>query len=105
MNTSTSLAGGQDQLASRLRHITDEAEQLLSAVADSGDLGFEAAREELSKQVKHMRARLERLEGVATHKARDALKKTDRTVHDHPYTAMGLAAAAGLLIGFMAARR
>jgi ElaB/YqjD/DUF883 family membrane-anchored ribosome-binding protein len=32
-------------------------------------------------------------------------RQADETVQAHPYGAMGVAAAAGLLIGFLAARR
>jgi len=52
-----------------------------------------------------MRSQLDELEDSAIHKARHAARATDRTVHSHPYGAMGIAAAAGLLIGFLAATR
>jgi ElaB/YqjD/DUF883 family membrane-anchored ribosome-binding protein len=38
-------------------------------------------------------------------KARQAARAADRTVHAHPYGAIGLAAAVGALVGFLAARR
>ena len=105
MSTTSSLADGKDALASSLRHMVDEADQFLKTAARSGDDGLDAARQRLADQVRTLRAQLEELEDEAVHKARRAARAADRTIHTHPYGAMGLAAAAGLLIGFLASRR
>lgn len=55
-------------------------------------------------QIRELRAQLDELEETAVYKARRAARVTDQAAHAHPYAGMGIAAAAGLLIGFLAAR-
>lgn len=92
-------------LTQGLRHMIDEADQFLKSAAQSGDQKFDAARDKFIEQVREMRVQLDDLEDSARHKARQAARAADQTVQAHPYGAMGIAAAAGLLIGFLAARR
>jgi ElaB/YqjD/DUF883 family membrane-anchored ribosome-binding protein len=108
MNTTTpteTRGNGQEALASSLRHMVDEADQFLKAAAQSGDARFDAVRDRFVEQVREMRLQLDELEDSAVHKARRAARTADLAVQSHPYGAMGIAAAAGLLIGFLAARR
>jgi ElaB/YqjD/DUF883 family membrane-anchored ribosome-binding protein len=92
-------------LAQSLRHMVDEADRLLKSAAETGDEKFNAVRQQIVDQVREMRAQLDELEETAVYKARRAARVTDAAVHEHPYGAMGIAAAVGLLIGFLAATR
>jgi ElaB/YqjD/DUF883 family membrane-anchored ribosome-binding protein len=94
-----------ERVAQHLRRLTDEAEALLKATARAGDEKFDATRERLRDEVQHLRARLGEMEAAAAARVRDAARQTDAAVHAHPYSAMGVAAAAGLLLGFLMARR
>ncbi|MEJ8826731.1 hypothetical protein WKW80_32780 [Variovorax humicola] len=49
--------------------------------------------------------RVDALQAGAMRKARDAAAQADEAVHDHPYRAIGIAAAAALFVGLLAARR
>jgi ElaB/YqjD/DUF883 family membrane-anchored ribosome-binding protein len=98
-------ANGQEGLAHSLRHMVDEADQFLKAATQSGDAKFDAVRDKFVEQVRQMRVQLDELEDSAIHKARRAARTTALVIQSHPYGAMGIAAAAGLLIGFLAARR
>jgi len=91
--------------ADRLRHMVDEAEALLASAARTGDDRIDAVRERLAAQVRDMHAQLQQLEDDALHQARRAARNADHAVRSHPYGAMGAAAALGLLVGFLAARR
>jgi ElaB/YqjD/DUF883 family membrane-anchored ribosome-binding protein len=101
----STLSNSQSALAERLHHMIDEADRFLKSAASTGDEKFDAARTKVAEQVRQMRVQLEELDDRARSRARHAAQVTDRTVHDHPYAAIGIAAAAGLLIGFLAARR
>lgn len=101
-NRDTLADGG---LAHSLRHMVDEAERLLRTAADSGDQRFEAMRAKFGHQLERMRVQLDELEDTAVHKARQAARATDQAVHSHPYSAMGAAAAVGVLVGLLVARR
>ena len=93
------------QASHNLRHMVDEIDTFLRSAADTGDQKFDAARERLSLQVRQMRQQLDELNEAATARVKRAAQQADQRVHAHPYTAMGVAAAAGLLIGFLASRR
>ncbi|HEX5685130.1 MAG TPA: DUF883 domain-containing protein [Ideonella sp.] len=101
----TAVADAKKGLATNLRHMIDEADHMLASAADSGDQAFEAVRHQFSDQVRHMRARLDDVEDAAVHRARRAARAANQAVHEHPYGAIGVAAAVGLLVGLLAARR
>ncbi len=103
--TTATTAPTDDRLAQHLRRLTDEAEALLKATAHAGDVKFDATRERLRDEVQHLRRRLADLEAAASAQVRQAARRTDEMVHTHPYSSMGVAAAAGLLLGFLIARR
>jgi ElaB/YqjD/DUF883 family membrane-anchored ribosome-binding protein len=98
-------ANGKEGLAHDLRHLVDEADQFLKAAAQSGDEPIDGVRQQFVEQLRQMRAQLDELEDSTMHKARHAVRRADHAVHEPPYGAIGIAAAAGLLIGFLAARR
>jgi len=103
MNTQPTNGGGT--LANDLRHMIDETDQLLKSAVASGDEAFDTVRGQFAEQVKQMQVRLDEMERAGLVRAREAVRAADNTVHAHPYGAMGIAAAAGLLVGFLAARR
>jgi ElaB/YqjD/DUF883 family membrane-anchored ribosome-binding protein len=98
-------ANMRDRLAQNLRHIVEDADQLMKTAAKSGDAQFDAMRERFEAQLRRMRVQLDELEETAAHKARQAARTADQAVHSHPYAAIGVGAAAGLLIGLLMARR
>lgn len=98
-------ASASPGFAQSLRHMIDETDRFLRTAAQSGDEKFDAMRDRFVEQARQMRQQLDALEETAVYKARRAARETDRTVHAHPYAAIGIAAAAALLIGFLAARR
>lgn len=101
----TATANDRQGLANSLRHMIDEADTLLKSAARTGDETFDNIRDKFTDQVRQMRAQLEELEETAAYRAKRAAREADRTVHEHPYSAMGIAAAVGLLIGVLVARR
>ncbi len=98
-------AEDKSSLADALRRMIDETEQLLRSAASSGDQKFQVVREKLVEQMRQMRTQLAEYDEIGRQKAKDAARATDESVHAHPYAAMAVAAAAGMLIGFLAARR
>lgn len=94
-----------DRMAHHLRTLADEAEALLKATARAGDEKVAETRERLRGEVMHLRERLTDLEAQAGTQLKSAAHRTDEVVHAHPYTAMGAAAAIGLLAGLLIGRR
>ncbi|MDE2400413.1 MAG: DUF883 family protein [Burkholderiales bacterium] len=101
----TAARNGKHDLAQGLRHMIDETDQFLKSAGTSGDQKFDAAREKFVEQVQQMREQLDAVEESARYRAKRAARVANQTVHAHPYGAMGIAAAAGMLIGFLASRR
>lgn len=104
-NARTLPMDGNQDTSHHLRHMVDEIDTYLRSAADSGDQKFNAVRDRLSVQVREMRAQLDQLNQATLERVKRAAQQADQTVHTHPYTAMGVAAAAGLLVGFLASRR
>jgi len=107
MDTPTTNAAtpADDRMAHHLRTLADEAEALLKATSQAGDEKVTQTRERLRGEVAHLRERLSDLEAQAGTRIKHAAHRTDEVVHAHPYTAMGAAAAIGLLAGLLIGRR
>lgn len=103
--TMTPVTTTDDRMAHHLRTLADEAEALLKDTARAGDEKMAATRERLRGEVAHLRERLADLESQAGMHIKSAAHRTDEVVHAHPYTAIGAAAAIGLLAGLLIGRR
>ena len=89
------------KMADDLRMIVSDGEELLKAAANASGEGFTAARAKFSEKVVSAKARLADLSQPVVEKARQA----HDYVHGSPWSAVCVAAAAGMLIGFLAAKR
>ena len=74
---------------------------------DGPSLGHWAACGQAMSGLKHTRMRADAFQAEALRKAREAAAQADTAIRDHPYRAMGIAAAAAaaLVAGWLAARR
>lgn len=95
----------REKLASDLRVVVADAEELLRATA--GQMGEKAvvARERIQESLRVAKDKLARVEEVVIDKTKAAARATDDYVHDHPWGAVGIAAAVGLVIGMLISRR
>jgi len=89
------------KMADDLKMIVSDGEELLKAAANASGEGFTAARAKFSEQLMSAKAKLADVSQPVVEKARQA----DDYVHGRPWTAIGVAAAVGILIGFLAAKR
>ena len=95
----------REKLASDLRVVIADAEELLRATA--GQMGEKAvvARERIQESLRVAKDKLARAEEVMVDKTKAAARVTDDYVHDHPWGAVGIAAAVGLVMGRLISRR
>jgi ElaB/YqjD/DUF883 family membrane-anchored ribosome-binding protein len=95
----------REKLATDLRVVVADAEELLRATA--GQMGEKAviARERIQESLRVAKDKLSRAEEVVIDKTKAAARATDDYVHDHPWGAVGIAAAVGLVIGMLISRR
>ena len=104
MDTSTS-ATDRSRLADSLHALVAEAEHLLESAQRNGSEQFVAARHRVETQLRRARTELDSLKDTAGYKLRRAARATDGAVHEHPYTALGMAVGIGVVIGALVARR
>ena len=110
MNTDSSATQGpfesrKEEPAKDLKGLVSDADDLLKEVAHSTALGFAAARSNVEGRLGEARSRLDDARVSALQKARGAADATHEYVRDNPGKAIGVAAAAGVIIGFLLSRR
>ena len=87
-----------EKLVNDLKSVMREGE---SQLRENGKLLTEKTREQLSKSLASAKETCRKAEV----ELRLAAKKADATVREHPYAAVGIGAAVGLIIGALLLRR
>ena len=100
-----SKAISADKLMEDLRLVVTDAEELLSATAGQAGDKVAAARARAEESIDAAKARIAQAGYAAAAQTREAAKATDNYVHDNPWTAIGVAAAVGIVIGVLLARK
>jgi ElaB/YqjD/DUF883 family membrane-anchored ribosome-binding protein len=85
--------------------IVTDADDLLHATAKVSGEGFDAAREKFAEKLTSAKTSLAEAEKHVVDRAKQAATATDDYVKGNPWTAAGIAAGVGLLIGFLVAKR
>jgi len=95
----------KEKLMSDLKLVIADAEELLKLT--TGQVGDKAAemRMRMQARMEQAKADLSSLQQAAVAKAKDAGKTADVYVHDNPWTAVGIAAGVGLVLGLLIGRR
>jgi ElaB/YqjD/DUF883 family membrane-anchored ribosome-binding protein len=95
----------RQQLVSDLKAVVADAEELLKATAGAAGERASAVRARVEESLRVAKSKLEALDDEMIVRVKEAAKTTDEYVHEHPWGAVGIAAAAGLLVGVLIARR
>lgn len=101
----TSTVGDQQQLVSDMKSAIADAEDMLHATADQAGDKIASMRARIQERLKGARIRLADAEEALVTKTRAAARATDAYVHESPWTAVGIAAGIGLLVGLVLGRR
>ena len=91
--------------SSEWRDLIADVEDLLKKIAHVSDAEVAQVRERLQKTLATARGSANAGARRARAYAQDATTATEDYVRESPWTAVGLAAAVGVLIGFIASRR
>jgi ElaB/YqjD/DUF883 family membrane-anchored ribosome-binding protein len=94
-----------DKLMEDLSAVVADAEELLRATADQTGERIAAARGKAEESLRAARARLDERQAAVMERTRAAAEATEEYVRANPWTALGIAAAAGLVLGLLTARR
>jgi ElaB/YqjD/DUF883 family membrane-anchored ribosome-binding protein len=82
-----------------------DIEDLIQATTSLSGEDLARVKAQLSERVAVAKQSVEKMGGVIAERARDGAKATDSYVHENPWQAVGIGAAAGVLLGLMLARR
>jgi len=90
-----------ERLASDLKAVVRDAEELLKATAGQAGEKVSEVRARLATALESAKATCHRVE----EKTIAAAKATDQTIREHPYQSIGIAFGVGLLLGVLVARK
>jgi len=93
------------RMAGDFRTMISDSEDLLKAAATVSDEGFTAARKKFEEKLSSAKATLADASQPVFDTTRKAAAVADDYVRGNPWSAVGVAIAAGALMGFLAAKR
>jgi ElaB/YqjD/DUF883 family membrane-anchored ribosome-binding protein len=102
---SESTEQSRNKLVDEFSSVLSEAEDMLKRAANETGEKAKDLRSQVEAKLLTAKLRLQELEGQAVDRAKEAARVTDDYVHEHPWQAIGAAAAVGILIGLMMNRR
>jgi ElaB/YqjD/DUF883 family membrane-anchored ribosome-binding protein len=102
---SEATVAAREQLISDLRAVVADSEELLKATAGDLNERASAARAKVQESLRTAREKIAQLDDEVLERIQTAAKSTDQYVREHPWGAVGIAAAAGVLVGVLIARR
>ena len=88
-----------------IKAVLADAEDLLKqAASTTGDRANEL-REKAMAQLKQAKEKASDVQVIVVEKGKAAARVTDDYVHDHPWQSLGMAAAAGFVVGLLINRK
>ena len=105
MNTIQQFERARGRVAGDFRAMIADGEDLLKAAATVSGEGLAAARTKFEGRLKSAKAALADASQPVLERTRETAAAADEYVRTNPWTAVGVAVAAGALIGFLAAKR
>ena len=92
------------KLVSDLRVLAADAEELVKVTAGQTGEKITEARNRIQQSVTDLKPRLAQAQAALVDDARSAAQLGDSYVHEQPWTAIGIAAGVGLLVGILIGR-
>ena len=93
------------RMAGDFRTMINDSEDLLKAAATVSGEGFAVARTKFEDKLRRAKATLADASQPVFDRTRETAAVADDYVRGNPWTAVGVAIAAGVLIGFLTAKR
>ena len=105
MNAIDKTSQSREKLMADLRIVFRDAEELLAHTGQSASEGFKVAKEKLEDSLKNAKDEFIRVEETVLEKTKEVAQVTDNYVHEHPWKAVGISAAVGLVLGMLISRK
>jgi ElaB/YqjD/DUF883 family membrane-anchored ribosome-binding protein len=94
-----------DRLMKDLRAVVVDTEELLKATANQTGERIEKVRARAEESLRNARTRVQAASQDVQAAAQDAMREVDSQVRQNPWTAVGVAAAIGLVMGILIGRK
>lgn len=101
----TTTTQAKERLASDFREVLNDIDALLAAATNQAEGEASALRSRIADRLEAATARVADAQHEAVERAKRAAGAADHYVHDHPWQAIGIGAAIGLLAGMLLGRR
>jgi len=101
-NTQTTIGS---PIARDIQNVVSDAQELLKTVQSEGGSKLADVKTKVQEQLDSAKQMLGQLQTTVNDGAKVAIDSTDAYVRSNPWRAVGISAALGALIGFLAARR
>ena len=105
MNANNDVELARQRLTADFKAIIADGEELLHATAGQAGEKAGALRERIEQKLRLAKEKLDGVESGIANRTRAAAWATDDYVHVHPWTAAGIAAGVGFLLGMLISRR
>ncbi len=105
METFSTSHATRDKLVADFRQVIASAEELLNATANQSGDAIEKARSRAESTLRDARRKLAELEHEVVDEAKRLVADGEQQIKEHPWTAVGVGAGVGLLLGLLIARR
>ncbi|MGZ8426170.1 MAG: DUF883 family protein [Candidatus Binatia bacterium] len=94
-------ASSKERLASDLKNLVADAEELLKATASQAGDKIGVARQKIEQSLIEGKKALADAEKVIVEKSKEAAEIADDYVRENPWSAIGIAAGIGLVLGLL----
>lgn len=95
----------RDKLVADFKQVMASAEELLNATADESGDAIAHVRSRAESTLREARRKLAELEHEVADETRRMVANGEQQIKAHPWTAVGVGAGVGLLLGLLIARR
>lgn len=104
-STTGTMGTNTNPIARDIQNVVTDAQELLKTVQTEGGDKLSEVKARVSQQLDSAKQMLTQLQSSVQDGAKAAMDSTDTYVRSNPWRAVGISAALGALIGFLAARR
>lgn len=105
MRSSSPVTNPNAPLGRDIQNVVSDAQELLKTVQSEGASKLAEVKSKVNDQVDVAKQKFGEIQQTVQDGAKLALDETDAYVRANPWTAIGIGAAVGAVIGYLAARR
>jgi ElaB/YqjD/DUF883 family membrane-anchored ribosome-binding protein len=101
----TDMTAQSEKLVTDVRVLVNDTEELVKATASQAGEKIVDIRNRAQEAVANLKPQLAQLETAVVGKAKTTVTATDAYIHENPWSAIGISAGIGLVIGLLIGRR